>query len=409
MSNPERDPFENIPEVIPLDEELVSRASRHPDEIPEALPFGEAGDSHREPLSGDNRDVEGSSASLPQPGFGIALLWCLAFLFVTQVLPAVIVMTIYLLQKVVANEDIPANFMGKAEFQPYLQFLMQLDHLFAFIFCILLLRYTTPRREGRRDWLGSIAARMPNVSHLGLVTVLAPALFVVAVVVESTIHELITRVVGGDQLFEGMQQFMEALKAWPLFIAIALIAAGPAVNEELFCRAFLGRGFMARYGPFGAIVLTSMLFGAIHIAPAQGIMAAMMGVPLFLLYYWGRSLLLPILLHFLNNGLAMVLESNTTSHLPGIADFNHTLQNHLFLLAIPAVLVVAAVFVTLNFTKALNLPPLFTVGENRKNNSDSPEVPLKVDQAGLYGWGCVLLSAACFVLVVFAPKLFFAG
>src|SRR5262245_25672206 len=54
------------------------------------------------------------------------------------------------------------------------------------------------------------------------------------------------------------------------------------------------------------VALTSFFFGAFHILPNQGMMAAVLGVALHYAYVTTRSLVSPMLLHFLNNGLAVV-------------------------------------------------------------------------------------------------------
>ena len=55
------------------------------------------------------------------------------------------------------------------------------------------------------------------------------------------------------------------------------------------------------------VLMTSFLFGLIHILPCQGIMAAVMGVVLHYVYLTTRSLVAPMLLHFFNNALSVTL------------------------------------------------------------------------------------------------------
>jgi CAAX protease family protein len=53
--------------------------------------------------------------------------------------------------------------------------------------------------------------------------------------------------------------------------------------------------------------MTSFLFGAIHGDPIQGTYALAMGVVLHFIYLASRSLMVPMLLHFSNNALAVAL------------------------------------------------------------------------------------------------------
>ena len=90
-----------------------------------------------------------------------------------------------------------------------------------------------------------------------------------------------------------------------------IVAIGPALWEELWCRGFLGQGLASRYGNLGSVLLTSLLFGMIHIDPQQGAFAFLMGIVLYLCYLASRSILIPMLMHFINNTLEVLDGSQT--------------------------------------------------------------------------------------------------
>ena len=52
------------------------------------------------------------------------------------------------------------------------------------------------------------------------------------------------------------------------------------------------------------VLLTSLLFGLMHIEPRQVIYAPVMGILLHFVYLTTRSLLMPMLIHTLNNSLS---------------------------------------------------------------------------------------------------------
>ena len=56
----------------------------------------------------------------------------------------------------------------------------------------------------------------------------------------------------------------------------------------------------------GAIVIIAFLFSAIHLDPEGIIPRFVLGVLLGYLYYWSKSLWLPILAHFVNNAQAII-------------------------------------------------------------------------------------------------------
>jgi hypothetical protein len=85
-----------------------------------------------------------------------------------------------------------------------------------------------------------------------------------------------------------------------------LIGVGPGFAEELWCRGFLGRGLVGRYGYAAGILLTSFLFGIMHFDPPHVMATFCMGICLHLAYLATRSLWVPMLLHFLNNSLSVL-------------------------------------------------------------------------------------------------------
>ena len=87
-------------------------------------------------------------------------------------------------------------------------------------------------------------------------------------------------------------------------LCIALL--GP-LSEELCFRAAIIGG-MVRIGGnrMTAVLVSSLLFGLVHLNPAQIPFATVMGVALGLLYVRTESVLLPLLVHVLNNSIAVL-------------------------------------------------------------------------------------------------------
>jgi hypothetical protein len=105
-----------------------------------------------------------------------------------------------------------------------------------------------------------------------------------------------------------MEDLVKDVRAWPPLAGVLVVGLGPGLGEELWCRAFLGRGLVGRHGAVMGVILTSLFFGAIHVDPHQGTMAALMGLALHFSYLMTRSLWVPMLLHFLNNSLSVLGE-----------------------------------------------------------------------------------------------------
>jgi membrane protease YdiL (CAAX protease family) len=102
-------------------------------------------------------------------------------------------------------------------------------------------------------------------------------------------------------------EIMVSLKSFSGYImSVALMAFLPAVCEETLFRGglqnFLGR---ATKSPWLAIIIVSILFSAVHFS-AYGFLPRMfLGIVLGCVYYFTGNLWLSILLHFLNNALAV--------------------------------------------------------------------------------------------------------
>lgn len=87
-------------------------------------------------------------------------------------------------------------------------------------------------------------------------------------------------------------------------LAIALL--GPMAEEVCFRGAIIGGMLRDGRHPWSAIVVSAVLFGLIHLNPAQIPFATAMGVVFGMLYVRTGSLLLPMLVHIVNNTASVV-------------------------------------------------------------------------------------------------------
>jgi len=98
------------------------------------------------------------------------------------------------------------------------------------------------------------------------------------------------------ELFEQMFS-----KSVPAFFTAVILAP---ILEELIFRGIVLEGFLKNYSPVKAILLTNLLFGFAHLNPWQFVGAFLMGILISWVYFKTRNLLLPVLMHFLNNLLS---------------------------------------------------------------------------------------------------------
>ena len=92
-----------------------------------------------------------------------------------------------------------------------------------------------------------------------------------------------------------------------LLINIILIAVLPALGEEILFRGILQNELEQwLQKPHLAIWLSGLVFGLIHLQLEGLLPRVILGVSLGYCYFLTRNLWVPIVLHFLNNGLQVI-------------------------------------------------------------------------------------------------------
>jgi membrane protease YdiL (CAAX protease family) len=233
-------------------------------------------------------------------------LWCLLFLFVTQVLTVFGVVFVMVLFHVIgAPKQLAAQALrrpdeAKAFVDATLGPLFLVAEISVIGFSLVVIRLVMGR-----DWPRLVALRRPGFVHVLLALAALPALIVLA----DGAYEVAKQCLPGlDKLgLPGMEEMVNQFSSWHWAFAVLVIGVGPGIGEELWCRAFLGRGLVGHYGLVVGVLLTSFYFGFIHIDPQQGSMAMLMGIALHYIYQTTRSLYVPMLLHFGNNAMGVLL------------------------------------------------------------------------------------------------------
>jgi membrane protease YdiL (CAAX protease family) len=92
-----------------------------------------------------------------------------------------------------------------------------------------------------------------------------------------------------------------------LFVNLLLVAFVPAVMEELYFRGALQKTIKDWFGnAIPAIILTAIIFSAFHFSFFGFLSRMALGVMLGFIYEYTKTIWLPILLHFINNGVAII-------------------------------------------------------------------------------------------------------
>ncbi|MFM7148295.1 MAG: lysostaphin resistance A-like protein [Gemmataceae bacterium] len=272
----------------------------------DALPIGPEDGVDHSPLQAK---PEKKPLEFPvHPNFWWSILWCIGLLLFSQV-PGAFVALVILVGGMLIFPSIMTveNLSGPDELMsnPVAQLAMGcgvfVAHLLIILLSILALRIVVGK-----DWPRKVALRLPSWQHVLLIFAMVPAFMVLA----NGGYYLFRNILHFPSMIEmlgvgGMEEMESSVGKWHILIGALVIGLLPGISEELWCRAFLGRGMVGRHGYMLGVLGTSFLFGAIHVDPCQGGMAMLVGIIIHLVYLASRSLLIPMLLHFLNNSLAV--------------------------------------------------------------------------------------------------------
>src|SRR5262249_13883014 len=98
-----------------------------------------------------------------------------------------------------------------------------------------------------------------------------------------------------------------ALGLGKAFKYLLVLVALPAISQELAFRGFILTGLRRRFGPWMAILLSSLLFGLYHFNVFQFVPAFVLGLVLGTLAVRNGSILPGMAFHLLHNGLLIGL------------------------------------------------------------------------------------------------------
>ena len=106
------------------------------------------------------------------------------------------------------------------------------------------------------------------------------------------------------------KQFMSVTTVSGLLVNLLLMAVLPAVSEEITFRGVLQRLLNFQLSTFNshlAIWLTAIIFSAVHMQFYGFVPRMLMGALFGYMFVWTGSLWVPMLMHFVNNGMAVLL------------------------------------------------------------------------------------------------------
>jgi len=89
-------------------------------------------------------------------------------------------------------------------------------------------------------------------------------------------------------------------------LSLLMLALLPAIFEEMFFRGAMEQMFINLFrNPFAAIITTSIIFSIAHLSFEGFLTRLFLGIVLGYIFYYGKSIWLNILAHFINNAVVV--------------------------------------------------------------------------------------------------------
>ena len=111
-----------------------------------------------------------------------------------------------------------------------------------------------------------------------------------------------------DQYKKALYAMTQMKSVLDLLFAIIAVAVVPAIVEELFFRASLQKILMDWTGKsYVAIIVTAVIFSAFHFSYFGFLSRMSLGIILGIIYYYTKTIWLPMLMHFINNGIGITI------------------------------------------------------------------------------------------------------
>jgi membrane protease YdiL (CAAX protease family) len=241
----------------------------------------------------------------PHPNIAWAILWTIGFIIFSQIIGALIGIIFGIIVLVLQGNfdnfmkliNNPEEMQKSEEFATIMWPAMIVVESFTIIYGWAALRIISGR-----TWPRKVALRLPSLPHTVLILILVPGFVLTAEGVSLATKTYLPNLPS----FGNLDTLGFMITHWPWWLGVLLIGLGPGIGEELFCRAFLGRGLVGTHGYILGVIFTSLLFGCMHLEPQQVIYATVLGLLLHFVYLTTRSLLLPMLLHTINNSISVL-------------------------------------------------------------------------------------------------------
>jgi membrane protease YdiL (CAAX protease family) len=243
--------------------------------------------------------VEPPKAVPPRPGFWLGCLLTLGY-WLSLIAPMVAVVAVAVVWHMLSEEK------GELDAQPVIAVATPVAYVGGILFSVVVIRIAVGR-----GWTRELGLRRCPPAQLALAVLVLPAFMIMSEVLAKLVKPIdapIFQLIGFGETGDLAVAMEKLLSGWHWSFVVLALGVCPGLGEELWCRGFLSRGFVTRYGWVGGVALTSAFFGILHLwPPSYVLVTAAMGAGLHFTYLVSRSLWVPIAVHLLNNSFAALV------------------------------------------------------------------------------------------------------
>ena len=185
------------------------------------------------------------------------------------------------------------------------------------------------------------------------------------------------------KFYELFTELMKQMTGGPLWSSFLVVAIFAPIFEEWLCRGMVLRGLLTKMKPGWAIVISALFFAVIHANPWQALNAFLIGLMMGYVYYKTGSLILTMVIHFVNNGTSVIL-----SNIESLKDYDYMIdmmdKSTYYLVVAVSVIILAACLLAFSRIKLENpwgnidrIPP----ADETVATEATVDAPLPTDEA----------------------------
>ena len=148
-----------------------------------------------------------------------------------------------------------------------------------------------------------------------------------------------------SDLYDMFTELMKQVTGGPFWASFLVVAIFAPIFEEWMCRGMVLRGLLTKMKPVWAIIVSAAFFAVIHANPWQALNAFLIGLVMGYVYYKTGSLILTMIIHFVNNGTAVVL-----SNVESLKDYDYWIdilgkQNYTIVFLVSCIILAACLWI----------------------------------------------------------------